>query len=70
VLPDAGQIGEAQVNHLDVGGHLQDISRGFGHGKALAFFLDWTNSSLGPAPEKRGVLSPTVPGTPDKYIGE
>ena len=31
MLPDAGQVGEAEVHHLNLGSHLQDIGYGLRH---------------------------------------
>ena len=35
MLPDAGQVGEAEIHHLDVGSHLQDVGYSLRHFSAL-----------------------------------
>ena len=35
MLPDAGQVGETEIHHLDVGSHLQDVGYSLRHISAL-----------------------------------
>ena len=57
MLPDTGQVGEAKINHLDIGGHLQDVGTLLGIFNALLM----RGKIVGRAPI--GVLSPEHRGS-------